>query len=555
MGRETDARSTGGRRAGLRPRAGPPALLLGRFVVAVVFAAETAPAGERGEPPSTEPAAGQPDEPEAAGRPHEGGAAGRPDADAPDEDAAEQPAPQIGPTFRLATFNVLYKNVDLAAVVETLRAADADVIVLQETNAASTRAIRRALRGTFGHMRFQHAGGAGGLGVLCRAPLGPVQWIEAKHGPHGSQLIRLRLGGRDVQLLNVHLFPTLPRAGDDLEAMLARYARAERIRRREIEYLHGRLAKGVPAVVAGDLNCLGRLRGRVRRYLRAHGFTDSFASVHDRPDDHPTFHVRPDAAGTAGLRLDYLFHDAEFRTLRSRVIPSAGSDHSLVVSTLAWARPKPPGGGPVTCLDAGNQADRIAYVVDRREGMAGLLPAAAAGVRASVEALGEDQRFVVVPHPHPAEQPAPGRLAAATEAARRDAGRLLNALKPAGRADPLPALRRAIVALDRSGGTGRSLFFVSDGRFADAEALRAGLRALNLGPAVCIHTLLLHEGEPDEAAVATMRAIAARHGGAFRAVRVGPAPEAPEATPGGPARRALTEESEREPLDAPPAAR
>lgn len=72
------------------------------------------------------------------------------------------------------------------------------------------------------------------------------------------------------------------------------------------------------------------------RRLAERGFSDSFATVTKRPDDCPTW---SGAYGAMPLsaRIDYIFHTPDMRTTASRIVNGEGSEHSLVVSTLAWA--------------------------------------------------------------------------------------------------------------------------------------------------------------------------------------------------------------------------
>ncbi|MCR4415178.1 MAG: hypothetical protein NUV77_22380, partial [Thermoguttaceae bacterium] len=71
------------------------------------------------------------------------------------------------------------------------------------------------------------------------------------------------------------------------------------------------------------------------------GFIDSFASVTEEPDEHPTWRW-PVGRGELTLRLDYIFHTRELKTVESKVLASRASDHSMVFSRLRWEAAEKP---------------------------------------------------------------------------------------------------------------------------------------------------------------------------------------------------------------------
>jgi endonuclease/exonuclease/phosphatase family metal-dependent hydrolase len=240
--------------------------------------------------------------------------------------------------FTIAAYNINGLNKDLPAVTATIVKADADVVCLQEVNREAARHFRAHLRGRYGYMDFRHASRLSGLGFLSKVPLRNVRHLRARHGFHDAWIVRAELGGRDVQLAAVHLQPTLPRPGDGLEQIAVRLAEMEKTRAREIRDVVAALSRRLPAIILGDLNSTTEMYAP--GYLQERGFVDSFASVTDEPDRHPTWH------GTFGYfqaayRIDYIFHSPDFHTTGSRVIRSDGSDHFLLVSSLAWGAKRP----------------------------------------------------------------------------------------------------------------------------------------------------------------------------------------------------------------------
>src|SRR4051812_41940830 len=94
---------------------------------------------------------------------------------------ARAPAPAVprydGPVLRLLTCNVNFGIAGDRATIDAIRDARADLVVLQETNAAWERALRAALAADLPHMVFHNRGGAGGMAVLARVPLVAVDLL------------------------------------------------------------------------------------------------------------------------------------------------------------------------------------------------------------------------------------------------------------------------------------------------------------------------------------------------------------------------------------------
>ena len=260
--------------------------------------------------------------------------------------AAGEPAPQDhatppATTFSVATYNIYYRNKDLRELVKTIRQADADLVCLQETNRQSERYIRRHLRDHYRFMAFHTARAAGGLAFLSRAPLGRLKYLPARHGWFGAWICQPTLGGKALQVANVHLQATIPRRGETLRSLIAKLLRTERIRNQEIQYIYRNLSPRMPILIAGDLNSPSSFS--VPRFLRQQGLIDSFAAVTRNPDTHATWHW-PGNPIVQRLRIDYLFHSKDIRTLACRILQSEASDHFLQVSELTWkptTRPAP----------------------------------------------------------------------------------------------------------------------------------------------------------------------------------------------------------------------
>lgn len=257
----------------------------------------------------------------------------------PPPGATSKPAPR----FAVASYNINYGNANLPEVVETISRSNADLVCLQETNRQSELYLRRHLGRTYRHMTFRHSAAAGGFGFLSKSPVLNRMYLPRSHGVFGAWLAQVKLGGRDVQIANVHLLPTIPRRGQNARQLLKLFVETEGARGREIAHIHSKLRANVPTILAGDLNSIPGLP--VTRYLAARGMIDSFRSAAPKEADGFTWHW-PWRGTELRQRFDYIFHTADVKTCASQVIPSEASDHYLLVSVLTWA-PKEASSRPV----------------------------------------------------------------------------------------------------------------------------------------------------------------------------------------------------------------
>ncbi|MFP4053419.1 MAG: endonuclease/exonuclease/phosphatase family protein [Phycisphaerae bacterium] len=237
--------------------------------------------------------------------------------------------------LRIATFNVLFRNIDLKAMTATAADANADILCLQETTPRSVSALKKRLGERYPHVKYRHGVLASGFAVFSRLPLEKVWYVKGRTAVFRTMMIDLKLDGRDVRIANVHLCPTLPRPRSNANQLLALLQRTEDRRLREIKFIHGKLPTDRPTLIVGDMNTISTLPAG--RYLTDRGYVDSYATASLLPDLGSTIRFRVGGVNV-GLRIDYVLHTRDFRTLRSRILPSDGSDHSLVVSDLAWRK-------------------------------------------------------------------------------------------------------------------------------------------------------------------------------------------------------------------------
>lgn len=245
--------------------------------------------------------------------------------------SAEEPRPQ---TIAIATYNINWGNPNLPQLVKTLRAADADVVCLQETTAASERFLQHYLAERYPHIEFHGHDGkfaAERFGFLSKLPLDKLAYYPPKHGLFGFYCAIVKSGETTIRIVNVHLDPwRIPRNANVGDAF-ASFSNFDRTHDAEAERILDTLDGDLPTIVAGDFNSLAKQSAAAR--LKKAGFTDSFASVTENPEQHPTWHWRVRGVELR-LRIDFIFHKGGFTTRESKIFPGEASDHFLLKSVL-----------------------------------------------------------------------------------------------------------------------------------------------------------------------------------------------------------------------------
>ena len=229
-----------------------------------------------------------------------------------------------GPTITVLTYN-LYGHSDCAAcAIATIRAADADLVAIQELTPRVAEAIVRELGAEYPYRVLAPEPGVLGMGTISRFPLRargetlPGRWFAA------PQVLTLEFAGREVVVLNVHPEATSIQPGARMEETIrAREAQARVI----AEFA---AAQTGPLLAPGDYNTTDRnaayaiLSGPLRDSWREAG----------RGPGH-TFPGGADYQVNWLLRIDYIFHSPHWAAAEARVLGWDGaSDHRALLATL-----------------------------------------------------------------------------------------------------------------------------------------------------------------------------------------------------------------------------
>lgn len=178
------------------------------------------------------------------------------------------------------------------------------------------------------------------------------------------------------------------------------------------------------------------------------------------------------------------------------------------------------GGGPKSrFFGTGGNAYHIVYLVDRSGSMLDTFEEVRVEMLKSISRLSDTQCFHVVFFAGgPAKENPPRGLVYATVARKRQALKYLNAIRPQGLTDPIPALQRAFQVLKNTPNQkrGKLIYLLTDAEFSDNEKVLDAIRKMNANKEVHINTILHHHRSPG--AMKTLREIAAENGGRFKFV-------------------------------------
>jgi vancomycin resistance protein VanJ len=241
--------------------------------------------------------------------------------------------PPAGTLLRVVTFNQLYSNDQVGAIVAAIRAQDADVVALQELSGAAAAALRSDLIAEYPYQYLAAAERDYGLGIISRYPL---RMSSTTRGFLGRQVI-VDVGGQPVTLINVHLTAPAIRTRRYREygslPWVSEYSTGERSR--EVPKLLAAIDETAgPLIVLGDFNTGDReppyaeLAARMHDAYRETSWGFGFTFPNDKrmwtmPIPLPL------------VRIDYVWSRGGIVPAAAHVeCDSGGSDHCMLVADL-----------------------------------------------------------------------------------------------------------------------------------------------------------------------------------------------------------------------------
>jgi len=212
------------------------------------------------------------------------------------------------------TYNVNYSFIN-EKIVPILEEINADVVILQETNAKWKEIIKNGLHKKYPHIKFRNIGSASGLAVLSKYPIIEIKYLRNKPGWFRSGLVTIKKDQDTIQFLNVHLKPPLSNKG--LIGWNA-YFKADEIHVEEIKQFMDSLNPNLPTIILGDFN--ENDNGKCLKWLQNEmNFTDAL----------PLFDKRTKTWRFVLLRgrYDHIVFNKKFSCTHARVYKEGKSDH------------------------------------------------------------------------------------------------------------------------------------------------------------------------------------------------------------------------------------
>jgi endonuclease/exonuclease/phosphatase (EEP) superfamily protein YafD len=242
------------------------------------------------------------------------------------------------PTLRVITFNVWGYNARLDQVETWLRETDADIVLLQEIPEYYANNTGTDLSDLYPYQLSQpKTVRRWGNLILSRFPILTAQDLPGDGVP-AQQRFAVDFEGQTLAIYNVHLaMPVgqrrLPAALDNF-VLQAAVSYSDSARNGEIHRLLDRLDSEVfPYIVAGDFNMSEhaviytvideRMNDAFREMGTGWGGSWPVQIVDELPPYLPPL-----------LRVDYIWHSAQFRTIEAYRGPELGSDHLPFVAEL-----------------------------------------------------------------------------------------------------------------------------------------------------------------------------------------------------------------------------
>lgn len=228
---------------------------------------------------------------------------------APVGSVSAQPA---APNFRLLTFNVWFRNPDMARTAAYIEQVQADAVVLQELTPAQAE-ILRPLLPSYPHYHIEPS--RMGSAVFTKWPVLSAESVPlAREGAIAARM-QIDWRGLPITVLGVHLnWPLGPRnsafRNEELAGVIA-IAKAHQ----------------GPLLVAGDFN--------LTPWSEYFGDTLANSGLHDAARGFGLARSWPAQFAPLAMRIDHCLLSPHWRSVAVRTGPWLGSDHLPVVAELS----------------------------------------------------------------------------------------------------------------------------------------------------------------------------------------------------------------------------
>ncbi len=229
-----------------------------------------------------------------------------------------------GETFTVMSVNLLAHNRQTAPIIEEIKAARPDILLIQEYSNHWHTAIDKAIGADYPHRTIVLRDDSFGAAIYSRRPFkGRIErWVHLGNGTEPQMRVVVEINGRDVALYNIHVRPPLP-GGYAIET-----------KEQFADLLEHIAAEELPVIIAGDFNFSERSSQaaalRVRGISEAHELGGWGRGT--------TWPVLGPFRWLPGLRIDHIYLTGGLTCTDCQTGQGQGSDHRPVIATLGFAR-------------------------------------------------------------------------------------------------------------------------------------------------------------------------------------------------------------------------
>ncbi len=256
-----------------------------------------------------------------------------------------------GGTLKMMSYNVLAWSDTHERIADSVLAEGPDVVAFQELSPDAADYLADAIGSQYPHSVAQTVPDPSGVGIFSRYPLREAVGLQLSKDSHWSQRVVVEAPEGPFTLFNVHASIPRPQPVCRGRWRLLDF-RSDR-RAGEIRRLASMIDAEVdPVLAVGDFNMTewsvdyrvmrSRLGDAFRAAGRGFGFT--FPNVGHLPRLMPV--------PWPALRIDYIWHSAQFIPVEAHLGRPGGSDHRPVIVSFARA-PSTPGRGAASACGRG----------------------------------------------------------------------------------------------------------------------------------------------------------------------------------------------------------
>ncbi len=248
-------------------------------------------------------------------------------------------ADDLGTSLRILSYNTGQDLSDYAHVDKLVRESHANIVVLQEITKDYIDEYWSELLGIYPYQVYGPLEGEKqvGMGILSQYPITELDNFKlADNGLVFQQRASVNIDGRVITLYNIHLtFPWIRVRSDPVFSRLPWPVYDNEVLQEEVSNLVELLRdEQTPIIAAGDFNLTDQSSDHQKiTNLLIDSYRDvGFGLGYTWPANLvPAIHIRP---AIPFVRVDYVFHSDNIRSLTVKVLQASGSDHKPVVVDL-----------------------------------------------------------------------------------------------------------------------------------------------------------------------------------------------------------------------------